>query len=163
MARIYLSLGSNIGNKPENIKTALNLMEQNGIKPVRRSGLYETEPVGMKNQPDFNNMCIETELDMAPDALLSTIKKIELSMGRIRDGHLGPRIIDIDILFYSNIIINSPGLVIPHPEITRRKFVLEPLSEIAGDFPHPANNLTVKELLNKGVFAESTQRIGEIL
>jgi len=163
MAIIYLSLGSNIGNKTENIKTALNLMEQNGIKAAKRSGLYVTEPVGMKNQQDFNNLCIETELDMAPDKLLSVIKKIELSMGRIKDGHWGPRIIDIDILFYSNIIINSPGLVIPHPEITRRKFVLEPLSEIAGNFPHPVNNLTINELLNKGVFTESTQRIGELL
>ena len=163
MARVFLSLGTNIGNKKENLRTALRLLEENGVKAAHLSGLYATEPVGVKNQPDFLNLCVETELDMAPEKLLSVIKKIELAMGRIREGHWGPRIIDIDILFYSNIIIKSPGLVIPHPEISVRKFVLEPLSEIAGDLVHPVNKLTVKELLNKGDFKESTQRIGEFL
>ena len=162
MAKVFLSLGSNIGNKAGNLRTALELLGQKGIKPLKLSGLYSTEPVGMKNQPDFNNLCAEIDTDMAPETLLSHIKAIELSMGRIKDGHWGPRIIDIDILFYSNIIINSPGLVIPHPEITRRKFVLEPLAEIAGDLKDPVSNLTINELLNKGNFTETTQRIGDL-
>ena len=162
MAGVFLSLGTNMGNKRSNISTALDLLEKNGIKPVKLSGLYETEPVGMKNQPDFNNLCVKAETLLEPTALLEAVKRIELDMGRIKGGHWGPRIIDIDILFYSNIIINSPGLIIPHPEIARRKFVLEPLNELAGDFLHPVDGKTVNELLNTGNFTESTRRLGEL-
>ncbi len=162
MVKVYLSFGSNIGNRAANIRTALELLGKKGIKADKLSGMYATEPVGMKNQPDFYNLCAETETDIGPEQLLKAIKAVELSMGRIKDGHWGPRIIDIDILFYSNIIINSPGLVIPHPEIARRKFVLQPLSELAGNHTHPVSNLTVNELLNIGNFTETTQRIGEL-
>lgn len=162
MNGIFLSLGTNIGNKQGNIKTALELLRQKGIKIIKQSGIYLTEPVGVKNQPDFYNLCVEIETQESPGNLLASLKRIELEMGRIKEGHWGPRIIDIDILFYSNIIINSPGLVIPHPEITRRKFVLEPLSEIAGEFNHPVNGLSIIQLLNKGNFTETTARLGEL-
>ena len=162
MDGIFLSLGTNIGNKQENIKTALDLLRQKDIKIIKKSGIYLTEPVGVKNQPDFYNLCVEIETHESPESLLASLKSVELKMGRIKEGHWGPRIIDIDILFYSNIIINSPGLIVPHPEITRRKFVLEPLSEIAGEFKHPVNGLSIIQLLNNGNFTETTARLGEL-
>ena len=162
MAIVYLSLGSNMGDRMANLKVALNLLENKGLKIVKKSGVFETEPVGMKEQHDFYNMCVEAELNMPAEALLTIINMTEFEMGRTKQEHWGPRIIDIDILFYSNIIIYSLELMVPHPEIEKRKFVLEPLSEIASGFKHPVNGLTIKELLNKGNFKEHTQRIGEL-
>jgi 2-amino-4-hydroxy-6-hydroxymethyldihydropteridine diphosphokinase len=159
---VYLSIGTNIGNLTENLKTCLFLLEKAGIKAMRLSGVYMTEPVGVKNQPDFNNICLETVSDMPPESMLLSLKAIEFEMGRIKGGHWGPRIIDIDILFYSNIIINSPALKIPHPEIANRRFVLEPLSELASEFKHPVLGMTIIELLNKGNFSEKCNRIGEL-
>lgn len=162
MAIVYLSLGTNIGDRKANLKTALHLLEIKGVKIAKKSGLFETEPVGMKNQQDFYNICVEADLNIPAESLLTIINMIEIEMGRTKQEHWGPRIIDIDLLFYSNIIIHSLELTVPHPEIVNRKFVLEPLSEIASGFKHPVNGLTIKELLNKGNFKERTQRIGEL-
>jgi 2-amino-4-hydroxy-6-hydroxymethyldihydropteridine diphosphokinase len=159
---ICLCLGSNVGNKKDHLVTALRLLGNAGVRITAVSGLYETEPVGLKAQPDFYNVCATAETSLDPQQLLEKIKAIELEMGRVKADKWGPRIIDIDILFYSNIIISTEKLRIPHPEITQRRFVLEPLSEIAGDFLDPASKKTIKELLKTGDFNETVARIGEL-
>jgi 2-amino-4-hydroxy-6-hydroxymethyldihydropteridine diphosphokinase len=159
---VYLGLGTNIGNKLENLRTAIKLLTALPLKLQAVSGVYKTEPVGLKTQPDFYNICISVETLLSPDELLDKIKGIEREMGRIKADKWGPRIIDIDILFYSNIIISSEKLIIPHHEIKERRFVLEPLSEIAGEIIHPALNISVKELLKTGNFNEKVERIGEL-
>ncbi len=159
---IYLCLGTNIGSRADNLRTAIHLLEKNGVTIIKKTGLYESEPVGVKSQPDYNNICLQVETQLDPEKLLETAKKIEKDMGRVRSDRWGQRIIDIDILFYKNIIIDSEKLKIPHPEIAARRFVLEPLSEIAADFVHPALKLTIKELLKNGNFSESVKKIGEL-
>lgn len=159
MAKTYLCLGSNLGDRKKNIQKALELLAERGIKLVSRSSIYETEPVGFKMQPLFYNICIETETSLEPDALLAELQEIELKSGRKKSEKWGPRIIDIDILFYNNIIINSAKLVIPHPEVQNRKFVLAPMVEIAGSYVHPGFNLTIKELLERGNFEEKVKRL----
>jgi 2-amino-4-hydroxy-6-hydroxymethyldihydropteridine diphosphokinase len=161
METIYLSLGTNMGNKPGNLKTALRLISGLPVVIEQISSIYATEPVGLKTQPDFYNICVRGSTAMTPFALLEAVKKIELEMGRVKQEKWGPRIIDIDILFYSNIIINHEVLTIPHPEIASRRFVLEPLFEIAPLFVHPGRGITIKELLTGGVFTESAVRTGE--
>jgi 2-amino-4-hydroxy-6-hydroxymethyldihydropteridine diphosphokinase len=163
METIYLSLGTNMGNKAGNLKTAIRLISGLPVVIEQISSIYSTEPVGLKTQPDFYNICVRGSTQMTPFALLEAVKKIELEMGRVKQEKWGPRIIDIDILFYSNIIINHEVLTIPHPEIASRKFVLEPLSEIAPLFVHPGRGITIKELLTDGVFTENAVRTGEAI
>jgi len=145
----YLSIGSNLGNREENCEKAISFLEQNGIKVTKRSSLYETEPWGVKNQPKFINMAVEVETYLEPQELLKTIKKIEAELGRRSNIRWGPRVIDLDILFYDNLIINTPELTIPHPAIIEREFVLKPLSEIAPDKTHPVIKKSIKELLSE--------------
>jgi dihydroneopterin aldolase/2-amino-4-hydroxy-6-hydroxymethyldihydropteridine diphosphokinase len=159
MATTYLCLGSNLGDRKSNIKRALEEIGKSGINIVRKSSLYETEPTGIKAQPLFFNLCAEAETALAPRALLAAVKSVEASLGRQKTMKWGPRIIDIDILFYDNIILKDEGLVIPHPEIENRKFVLVPMSEIAADFVHPALKITIKELSGKKDFAEKVKRL----
>jgi len=142
----FLSLGSNLGDREALLNEALNRLETEGVHVVRRSSIHETEPQDYLDQPRFLNMAIEVETDLTPRELLAAIQKIETEMGRQRTIPKGPRTIDIDILFYANQIISMAGLEIPHPRLTERHFVLDPLQEIAPDLRHPVTGKTVREL-----------------
>ncbi|MCX7792956.1 MAG: 2-amino-4-hydroxy-6-hydroxymethyldihydropteridine diphosphokinase [Thermodesulfovibrionales bacterium] len=145
---VYIGIGSNLGNREENCLRAIRLMEGRGIRVLKRSSLYETEPWGVTDQPLFINMVIEAETDLKPEELLSELKSIECIMGRVETIKWGPRIIDLDILFYNDLILKSPELKIPHPYIQERSFVLKPLSEIAPDLEHPILKKRIRELVS---------------
>lgn len=145
---VYIGIGSNLGNREENCLNSIRLIEERDIRVLKRSSLYETEPWGVEDQPMFINMAIEAETELSPLELLRVLKSIEKSMGRVQTERWGPRIIDLDILFYNNLILETPELTIPHPYIKERPFVLIPLSEIAPEFEHPVLKKRIKELLN---------------
>ncbi|MDI3534371.1 MAG: 2-amino-4-hydroxy-6-hydroxymethyldihydropteridine diphosphokinase [Thermosediminibacterales bacterium] len=133
-----LSLGSNLGNREKNLKQALKMLENDKTTKIRKvSSVYETEPVGYKNQAWFLNLAVIIDTDLEPHDLLEHIKKIELSLKRVKTIKWGPRTIDIDILLYKDIILNETDLVIPHPEMTNRAFVLVPLLEIEPEIKDP--------------------------
>jgi 2-amino-4-hydroxy-6-hydroxymethyldihydropteridine diphosphokinase len=146
--RVFLGIGANIGNCEKNILEALKNIEEANIKIVKRSSLIETEPYGVSKQPRFLNCVVETETELDALDLLHTLLKIELNMGRVRKIHWGPRVIDLDILFYDSAIIKTDDLKVPHPDIQNRIFVVEPMAEIAPNFVHPIFKRTIKELLN---------------
>jgi 2-amino-4-hydroxy-6-hydroxymethyldihydropteridine diphosphokinase len=139
---VYLSLGSNIGDRGANLRAAIDR-----LGPVRESPIYETEPVDYLDQRWFLNMAVQLETDLFPRQLLSRIQKIERELGRERRIPKGPRTIDIDILLYADVVVRTPALEIPHPRMTERRFVLAPLAELAPNLRHPVTQLTIRELL----------------
>ncbi|MFH0914028.1 MAG: 2-amino-4-hydroxy-6-hydroxymethyldihydropteridine diphosphokinase [Chloroflexota bacterium] len=145
---IYLGLGSNMDNRKENLARALELLAQR-VSIVLSSSIYDTAPVGNADQPRFLNMVCQGTTRLAPMGLLMIAKAIESKMGRVAKVPNAPRPIDIDILFYGNQKVNSPDLVIPHPRIAERAFVLVPLAEIAPELVHPALGKKIKELRKK--------------
>ena len=145
----YLGIGSNLGNREENCEQAVELLIKKEIKLIKRSSLYETEPWGVKEQPAFINMVIKAETILTPEELLNTLKTIESALGRREAIRRGPRIIDLDILFYDDLVINTPELEIPHAGIKDRKFVLKPLSDIAPDKVHPVLKKNMRTLLSE--------------
>ncbi|MBI5050958.1 MAG: 2-amino-4-hydroxy-6-hydroxymethyldihydropteridine diphosphokinase [Nitrospirae bacterium] len=149
MPIVYLSIGSNLGSREKNCEKAVELLTEKGVKVLKRSSMIETEPWGLKEQPDFINMAVEIETALAPEELLKTIKATEIELGRQKDIRWGPRIVDLDILFYDDLILKTPELEIPHPLIKEREFVLKPLSEIAPEKIHPLLNKSVRDLLNE--------------
>ena len=158
---VFLSLGSNLGDSQGLIRKALKQFRAAGIEIVRVSSLYKTEPVDFIDQPWFINCAVKVKTALSPRRLLLALKSIEKSLGRKRVKFKGPRLIDIDILLYENEVVNSPGLTVPHPRMTERRFVLVPLKEIAPRAVHPVTGWTVSELLSKTSDASSVTRLRE--
>ncbi|MAX17583.1 MAG: 2-amino-4-hydroxy-6-hydroxymethyldihydropteridine diphosphokinase [Nitrospina sp.] len=148
--KAFVGIGSNLGVPTENCEEAICLLNTSPkIEIVDRSNLYESEPVGKIPQNWFVNTTVAIKTSLDPESLLEELFKIENSLGRKRKEKWGPRIIDLDILVYENYVINSATLTLPHPEMTKRRFVLLPLSEFAGDYEHPIENKTISELLKE--------------
>jgi len=141
----YLGLGSNLGERRGNLERALNFLSQR-LRLEKVSSIYDSEPVGNTQQPRFLNMACQTSTTLSPAALLALAKGIEAKMGRT-GGSSDPRLIDIDVLFYGDQVIKTPELVVPHPRLTERAFVLVPLVEIAPELVHPVEGKTARELL----------------
>src|SRR5256712_10390091 len=137
MTRAYLGLGSNQGDRVALLNAALERLEASGrVRVTKRSSLYETAPVGLTEQPRFVNLAAEVETDLDPLDLLELVLAAERDLGRVRTKRWGPRTVDIDIILYDDLQIDTPALTIPHPHMIRRRFVLEPLLELA---PAPAS------------------------
>ncbi|RAW01896.1 2-amino-4-hydroxy-6-hydroxymethyldihydropteridine diphosphokinase [Pseudochryseolinea flava] len=145
---MFLSLGSNQGDRSTNLHDACMKIRKQVGKIVRSSSIYSTAAWGVTDQPDFLNQVIEVETNLTPGALLEKTHSIEKSLGRIRTGKWGARIIDIDILLYREVELKTAHLVIPHPELPNRKFVLIPFAEIAADHVHPTAHKKISELLD---------------
>ncbi|NMC55549.1 MAG: 2-amino-4-hydroxy-6-hydroxymethyldihydropteridine diphosphokinase [Chloroflexi bacterium] len=142
---IYLALGTNLGDRQQNLATALRLLEPQ-VQGVQSSPIYETAPWGYLEQDNFLNIVVRGQTHLTPLQLFNLVKTIENEMGRVKIIQDGPRLIDIDILFYDNQLYNSPTLEIPHPRMRGRSFVLVPLADLAPDFIHPVYHLTIRQL-----------------
>ena len=148
MPTVFLSLGSNLGKRLENLRRAIDKIGgSDQIKVIKASPVYETEPVGVKSQEWFLNLALEVQTSLEPSALLERLLSIEDQMGRKREERWGPRSVDLDILLYDNRIVDSDRLTIPHPRMHERRFVLLPLAQIAPRFSHPRLKKSVEELL----------------
>ncbi len=146
----FLGLGSNLGNRAGHLEDALQRLDAHQcIRILARSSMYDTDPVGEIAQPNFLNMVVEIETSLPPTELLELCLTIEELNGRVRSAKWGPRTLDIDILFYSNKIIEIEGLRIPHPEAHRRLFVVKPMAEIAESFNHPVLNEQISSILQR--------------
>ena len=143
---VYLALGSNMGNRLANLKAAVsNLAPQMTVK--KKSSVYETPPWGFQDQAAFLNQVVMAETYLEPEALLAHLKRLEIALGRVPNFENGPRLIDIDILFFDDVIIDTSSVAIPHPRLHKRAFVLVPLAELAPDLIHPVLRKSVSELL----------------
>jgi len=144
---VYLSLGSNLGDRIRNLEHAISALREASVDVQRISSMYETEPVDYLEQPWFLNLAVRAKTDLAPAALLRTLRQVEAQLGSKKLIAKGPRLIDIDILLYDDVVVDTPELQIPHPRMHRRRFVLEPLAEIAPNALHPLMGLSVSEML----------------
>ena len=149
MATIYLSLGSNKGDRAQYIARAMEALAERGVHVIRESSLYETEPVETTSKAWFLNCVIEAETELLPPQLMHTLLDIEHSLGRRRRALRGPRFIDMDILLYGDGVVSTGQLEIPHPRMAQRRFVLVPFAEIAPEARHPVFKKTIAELLEQ--------------
>jgi 2-amino-4-hydroxy-6-hydroxymethyldihydropteridine diphosphokinase len=149
MAVTFLSLGSNLGDRELYLKKAIDGLTGRRVEIVRRASLYETEPRDVADQPWFLNTVVEARTQLSPEDLLKACLDTERDNSRVRTAAKGARTLDIDVLFYDDRIIRQPGLIIPHPRLAERKFVLLPLSEIASAFVDPKSGVTVAKLLDR--------------
>ncbi|MFB0564565.1 MAG: 2-amino-4-hydroxy-6-hydroxymethyldihydropteridine diphosphokinase [Candidatus Aminicenantaceae bacterium] len=149
VTKYFLSLGTNLGQKKNNLSQALSLLEKKGVRILRSSSIYRTQPIDFHKQPWFYNQVVEVESSFSPLEFLRVIKNIEKTMGRRTTVKKGPRIIDIDILLAEKIIIKARELVIPHPLLEKRNFVLIPLRELSPHAIHPLLGTTIDILANK--------------
>lgn len=148
MSAVFIGLGSNVGNRNDNLKKAVEMLESHSrIKVIKRSSIYETAPVGYVNQPDFLNAVVKIETALSPRELIKVTKGVEEELKRKRKTKWGPRTIDLDILIYDDVVMDEPHLKLPHPEIVNRAFVLVPLYEIAAELALPGGK-KIKDLLN---------------
>jgi 2-amino-4-hydroxy-6-hydroxymethyldihydropteridine diphosphokinase len=145
----YLITGGNIGNAKQQLAEAAHLLGQHCGHVIDQSALYETAPWGMADQENFLNQVLVIETGLSAQEVMKVIGTIEQQMGRKRKEKNGPRVIDVDILFFNHQIINEPGLTVPHPHMRERRFVLEPLNEVAPAFIHPVFYKTVRQMLDE--------------
>ncbi len=154
---VYLALGSNLDDRLSNLKQAIAaLTPQLDVK--KKSRVYETPPWGYEDQPKFLNQVVRAKTYLEPEPLLKHLKRLEVALGRKESFPNGPRLIDIDILFYDDLILHSPSLVIPHPRLHERAFVLLPLMDIDPELVHPVNRKTVREML-EGCSLEGIEKV----
>ena len=146
MIHVFLGIGTNLGDRERNLQDALAILSQKMVV-LKESSIYQTAPWGYLDQPAFLNQVIEAKTALSPLNLLGFLKDTEKQLGRQANFRYGPRLIDLDILFYGNRIIQTPRLQVPHPRLAQRAFVLVPLAEIAPEFVHPQNKQTIAQLL----------------
>ena len=149
MNDVYLLLGSNLGDRNLFLQQAIQYIEKNISPVIKMSSVYETQSWGKTDAPDYLNQVIMLQTDIPAQTILQKILEIEIILGRRREEKWGSRTIDIDILFYGESVINEPGLQVPHPELDKRRFTLEPLNEIASEFIHPGLKKTIFQLINE--------------
>ena len=145
---VYLSIGSNIGDRARNLRAALDRLAAPDLRVMRTSPAYETEPVEYTAQRWFLNLVVEAGTELLPMQLLLRIGRVERALGRVRTVPKGPRTIDLDILFYGRSIVRSAKLEIPHPRMAERRFVLAPMADLAPDLRHPVTGKTIREMLD---------------
>ncbi len=163
MSRIisYLGLGSNLGDRQDNLAQALKGLDAGpNLTVLRTSGIYETDPWGLTEQPDFLNMAAEVSTALSPHELLVLVKSLERESGRVAGPRFGPRLIDVDILLYGNSVVDDPGLQIPHANLHLRAFALVPLAELAPDLVHPVLGSTIAHLCGQVTGLEGVRPIG---
>lgn len=162
MYSVFIGIGSNLGNRIANCNEGLEQISKMS-KIIKTSSLYESEPVGVENQPKFINAVVNIKTLLSPFNLLDSLKLIEKKVGRKKTFRWGPRVLDLDILFYDKLILNDEKLTIPHAELHNRIFTLMPMAEIEPNFEHPTINKSVDKLLNDLDYSNNIVKIGQFV
>jgi 2-amino-4-hydroxy-6-hydroxymethyldihydropteridine diphosphokinase len=157
---VYLALGSNLGNRKSMLEAAVAGLARRGVSPVKSAGLYHTEPKELAAQPWFLNSVLEATTSLKPLELLDVCLETEQENGRVRTRKNAPRTLDIDIIFYGTDVLETPALTVPHPRYAERRFVLEPLAEIAAGFVDPVRGMTMRDLLARCTDVAVVSRTG---